>query len=244
MPRLGRLSFQAFFRGIIQSRTRMVLGGRGTGEQRAMKSKDNPHDICTWREDAGCARCSIRGALKCRHSWGDLLAFILLTMTWFMPAGFGMYAAGFGWWIVVWVCFALFFFNVWETKILCSHCPYYARSGNTLVCIANHGCLKLWEYNPAPMNRSEKAQFLVAVTVLVGAPFPFLVLGEQWTMLILSVVGTGACLLNMQRNVCSKCVNFSCPANRVPKHVVDVYLSKNPVMRDAWRQAGYRIDDE
>jgi len=180
--------------------------------------------------------------VKCRHSWGDLAAFALLTMTWFLPAGFGMYAADFGWWIVAWLCFALFFFNVWETKILCSHCPYYACSGKTLVCIANHGCIKLWKYNPAPMSRFEKVQFLFAVLVLVGLPLPFLVLGGQWSMLILTVVGIGAGVVNMQRNVCSKCVNFSCPANRVPKQVVDGYLVQNPIMLDAWLKAGYRLD--
>lgn len=207
-----------------------------------MNSEVNPHDLCTWKEQSECSDCTIRGRVKCRHSWSDLIGFVLLTMTGFLPAGMGMYVAGYGWWIVAWVAFALFFFNVWETKILCSHCPYYAREGKTLVCLANHGCLKLWEYNPAPLSRFEKAQFLFAAAVLVGWPFPFLVIGGQWMLLTLALVGMAASVVNMQRNVCSQCVNFSCPANRVSKGVVDSYLVRNPVMLDAWLKSGYRLD--
>ena len=38
---------------------------------------------------------------------------------------------------------------------------------------------------------------------------------------------------------CSKCPNFSCPLNWVPKNNVDEYLKKNPVMRKAWEENGY-----
>lgn len=41
---------------------------------------------------------------------------------------------------------------------------------------------------------------------------------------------------------CPTCVNFSCPLNSVPKSVVDAYLSKNPVMRNAWEKVGYTLD--
>lgn len=206
-----------------------------------MTPGENPHGLCTWRDSSSCADCNIQGLLKCRHSYGDLLAFFLLSMTAILPAGIGMYLAGYVWFVVAWALFAVFFFNVWETKILCSHCPYYAKSGKTLVCIANHGCLKLWEYSPAPMSRFEKAQFVFAVIVLAGMPFPFLILGAQWLMLTLTCVGMASWYVMMRRNVCSACVNFSCPLNKVPKNVVDCYLERNPAMRNAWEKAGYRL---
>jgi len=204
--------------------------------------KNNPHDLCTWRDASSCADCTTQGLLKCRHSWADLLAFALLSFTGFLPAAIGMYQAGYGEWIVAWIGFALFFFNVWETKILCSHCPYYALEGKTLVCLANHGCLKLWKYNPAPMNRFEKVQFVFAAVILVGVPLPFLIFGGQWTMLTLTLLGMSAWIVNVQRNVCSACVNFSCPLNKVPKQTVDAYLIRNPVMLEAWLKSGYRLD--
>lgn len=206
------------------------------------EEKHNPHNICTWRGASDCEGCDIHGLVKCRHNWSDLLAFVLLSFTGFLPAGIGMYNAGYGWWLLGWIGFALFFFNLWETKILCSHCPFYATEGITLACIANHGCLKPWKYNPAPMSRFEKIQFLFAALVLTGTPFPFLIMGKQWLMLALALVGMSAWILNLRRNVCSRCINFSCPVNLVPKHVVDAYLVHNPVMMDAWISKGYRIN--
>lgn len=71
---------------------------------------------------------------------------------------------------------------------------------------------------------------------------PVLVAGGQWAMLMLTGVGMSACIINMQRNVCSKCVNFSCPLNPAPKQFVDDYLAQNPMLPDAWLKAGYRLD--
>ena len=33
---------------------------------------------------------------------------------------------------------------------------------------------------------------------------------------------------------CSKCINFSCAFNKVPKELVDEYLKRNPVIKNAW----------
>jgi len=52
--------------------------------------------------------------------------------------------------LIAYIGFMFFFFNIIETWLLCRHCPYYARS------LANHGCIKLWDYNPAPMSGREK----------------------------------------------------------------------------------------
>lgn len=111
-----------------------------------------------------------RGMLNCRHDWGDLITFALLSMTGFLPAGLGRYAAGYGWWLAG-GGFALCFFNVWETMILCSHCPFYARKGKTLACLANHGCIKLWKYNPAPMSCFEKRSVFICSFSIGGVAF-------------------------------------------------------------------------
>lgn len=44
-----------------------------------------------------------------------------------------------------------------------------------------------------------------------------------------------------QKYTCSKCINFSCLLNRVPKEVVDEYLKRNPIMRKAWKENGWQI---
>jgi len=45
----------------------------------------------------------------------------------------------------------------------------------------------------------------------------------------------------LRRKVCIKCVNFSCPLNKVPKNLVDSYLEKNPIMKEAWEASGYKL---
>ena len=45
----------------------------------------------------------------------------------------------------------------------------------------------------------------------------------------------------LTNHFCSKCVNFSCPGNTVPKPIVDKYLAKNPLMREAWERSGYKL---
>jgi hypothetical protein len=46
----------------------------------------------------------------------------------------------------------------------------------------------------------------------------------------------------IHHNYCTRCANFSCPLNRVPKDIVDAYLTQSPVMRQAWEQSGYRLE--
>jgi hypothetical protein len=41
---------------------------------------------------------------------------------------------------------------------------------------------------------------------------------------------------------CLKCVNFSCSLNTVSKPVIDEYVKKNPVMKEAWIKSGYKIE--
>lgn len=41
---------------------------------------------------------------------------------------------------------------------------------------------------------------------------------------------------------CSKCFNFSCPLNNQPRWVIDEFLKRNPVMRNAWKKKGWQIE--
>ena len=36
---------------------------------------------------------------------------------------------------------------------------------------------------------------------------------------------------------CSRCINFSCPFNKVPQNLVDEYLNRNPILKDAWKKS-------
>lgn len=204
---------------------------------------NNPYDICTWRPVSECEGCPLGERLKCRFRRGDLLHFMAMFGGFVFPVVIGVIGGGYGWWLLGWFAFWMLFFQIWEIRILCSHCPYYAEEGHTLHCIANYGSLKLWKYHPEPMSKSEKAQLFVGFAILVGYPFPLLLLGRQWAFAFLAAWGAFLFFWTLHKYTCSRCVNFSCPLNSVPKEVVNEYLRRNPVMRQAWETSNRQIDE-
>jgi hypothetical protein len=204
------------------------------------KQTSNPYDLCTWQSISECKNCSIAGRLKCRFNPGDLLHFLVLFLSFLFPALIGMMLSGYWLYILGWMGLAIIFFGFWEIRILCSHCPYYAEKGITLHCIANYGCPKFWKYHPEPISNSEKIQLVIGFIIIGGYPFPFLILSEQFILLLLTAWGLIMFFWTLQKYTCSKCVNFSCLLNRVPKEVVDEYLKRNPVMRKAWEEKGWQ----
>ena len=184
---------------------------------------DNPNGICTSGHESNCTGCIISGKLKCRFSASEWLKFLFLFAVFLVPGLIGMIRGGYsnqiGWMFVFWI----FFFGFWEIKILCSHCPFYAKEGFGLECIANFGCPKFWKYNPAPINRWEKFQLVVGFGILFGYPIYFSIIGEQYLWAGLTVLGTIVFFVVLGINTFSKCVYFSCLFNRAPKEVVDAY---------------------
>jgi len=206
------------------------------------KKENNPHNICLANPESECINCTLPELLICRFDRGALVRFFISFMTFGIPAILGIILGGYGWFLVGWFVFWVIFFEFWEIRILCSHCPFYAEEGKTLRCIANYGSYKAWKYHPEPMNKSEKAQLLIGFAFLGGYPIFFLILGMQWIFLVLALIGLAFFFIRLLITTCPKCVNFSCPLNRVPKNVVDAYLKKNTVMREAWEKKGYKID--
>ncbi|OGO15153.1 MAG: hypothetical protein A2Z14_18235 [Chloroflexi bacterium RBG_16_48_8] len=202
----------------------------------------NPFQICTWQNMTECGVCSIETNLNCRFDWGDLAYFAAIFSPPAITAVIGMLLGGFGWYLLGWAGYAIFFFFVWEARILCCHCPFWAEESRVLHCLANYGVIKIWRYHPEPMSRSEQAQFLIGAGILVLYPLPFLILGEQYLLTVILLVGLISFWFSLKKHVCSHCVNFSCPLNGVPKSIVDVYLQRNPMMRLAWEARGYRLD--
>ncbi|UCG35969.1 MAG: hypothetical protein JSV64_04875 [Candidatus Bathyarchaeota archaeon] len=202
---------------------------------------NNPHNVCTWKPVSECKNCTIVGRLKCRCGSGDLLHFIGLFLSFLFPALIGIVLSGYSWSLLGWAGLAVIFFGFWEIRILCSHCPFYAEKGRVLHCIANYGCPKFWKYHPEPINNSEKIQLVIGFILICGYPFPFLILGRQFILSLLTAWGLILFFWTSQKYTCSKCVNFSCLLNRVPREVVDEYLKHNPAIRKAWEENGWQI---
>jgi len=202
---------------------------------------DESFSICSWRPVSECEDCAIAGRLKCRFNTGDLFRFVGLFLSFLAPALVGMILGGYGWYLLGWAGLGVIFFGFWEIRILCSHCPYYAEKGFALHCIANYGCPKFWRYRPEPISASEKIQLVIGFVMICSYPFPFLILGEQLILFVLTGAGLIVFFSALRKYTCTKCVNFSCLLNRVPKEVVDEYLKRNPSMRKAWEENGWEI---
>lgn len=224
----------------------------------------NNQTICTWDDKADCSNCSINGELACKWDKKILENFHLIIWAAIVPALFGMVIIGFmtsSWWILIsYIAFFLFMFGFLEIRFLCSHCPYYAEDGKILHCLGNHGSYKFWKYRPGPMNKLEKfmMRFLIATMFFI---IPLSALGygilhisinysEYGLITLLGMCGITAANLiasisglnTLKRFYCPNCVNFSCPLNKVPKHIIDAYLTKNQIMKNAWEKAGWKLN--
>ncbi len=205
----------------------------------------NPFNICIWKSKEECGDCKLKYDIHCEIHKKDTLMFGVSTFMFFIPSLAGMYFGGMGWWILAYFAYWIVFFELWENRILCSHCPFYAEDGgqgHTLHCYANYGLYKTWPYNPSPMSRSDKIQFIIALGIFIGFPLPFLIVSQQFIFLLLTFIGIGTWLVVLRFKICPRCLNFSCPLNQVPKRTVDEFLKRNPAMREAWEKAGYIIN--
>lgn len=224
-----------------------------------------PRALCSIDKTSNCNDCHIRNRLTCK--WDKKIKNCLAAVS--LPpifiALFGMVVVGkvtASWWpLIAYVVYLISMFTFFETRFLCSHCPYYLEEGKTLRCMGNHGSPKLWRYRPEPINRFEKFLMRFAIVAVIFFIFPLAVLGygvlylsshysTYGLMSLLGLIGiTLSALLSsiafmavLKTFFCSQCVNFSCTFNTVPKHVVDTYLNRNPVMKEAWKKSGYIID--
>lgn len=197
---------------------------------------------CTWQPPSLCQGCETSGKLMCRFDRKDMVNFFMIIFPFGVTAIAGTIQAGYGWYLFVWLAYSLFFFFVWEARVLCRHCPNWAEARSTLRCHANYGVIKIWKYQPEPMSRMEKVQFLAGAFLWISFPFPFLFLGQEYLLATIAAGAATSGVFLLRRNVCSRCINFSCPMNIVPKPLVDKYLKRNPQMQKAWEESGYCLD--
>jgi hypothetical protein len=216
---------------------------------------------CTWQMNSDCEACNIEGELNCKWKKSHLQYFWQIVIFLMIPSGFGFVLAGFivnNWYyLLIYIIFWFLFFGILEIRVLCSHCPYYQENdqGFILHCLANHGTIKIWKYRPEPLAFWEKISFLLGAGFFVFFPIIpeidillFYISSEQFIELFLVFGLIFITLLagfnfyyKLRKKICPKCVNFSCPLNSVEKTVVDSYLKRNVVMREAWEKTGYKM---
>ena len=228
------------------------------------KTAFSDEPCCTWKEDSDCEDCNLHGILDCKWEKKLLLRF-LYNMTpafIFIIAGtiWGAVKLNNWWWFGVIVgYYALFFIT--ETRILCSHCPYYSEEGKILHCLANHGFFKFSKYHPEPMNKTERILLQIGFVLFALVPisnqivniiiisldrgsYGYIYYVGIWILLGLTIITIIYAFYTLFTKICTICVNFSCPFNGVPEKIVDEYLRKNPTMMKAWMDCGYILDDD
>lgn len=210
-------------------------------------NEKNPCNICIWAEKTVCEDCSIKNKLQCHLDLKYSAMFGVTFFSFFIPAIIGIFKLGIGsilfyFGLGTWIVYLIIFFLFWEPQMLCSHCPYYAEGGtNILHCYANGGFFKTASFKPHPMSKFEQIQFVVGALLIGAIPFVFLIIGKQFLLLGISVLGFVIWLIVLKTQICTVCINFSCPFNSVPKEIVDEFLKNNPIMREAWKKSGYEL---
>lgn len=198
--------------------------------------------LCTAKPTTSCEGCALNGPLICRFETRDTFHFFMIFLPFFMTIFGGMIVSGYGWWLFGWLAYMLFFFFVWEGRVLCSHCPFWAKEELVLRCHANYGVIKIWRYRPEPMNRSEQIQFLVGALLLVTYPLFFLVIGREYLLASIGLASATSFGYLLRRSICSRCINFSCPLNNLPTNMRQAFFERNPRITRAWGQRGYRAE--
>ena len=189
---------------------------------------------CTAQSTAACRGCTLTGRLMCRYETRDTAHFFMIALPFFVTSIAGIIRSGHGGWLLGWLAYALFFFFVWEGRVLCSHCPYWAEEGRVLHCHANYGVIKLWKYHPGPMSRSEQAQFLIGALLLIVYPLAFLIVGQEYLLAVIGLTSATSATYLLRRNICTRCINFSCPLNGVDAATRMAFFARNPVIAQAW----------
>jgi MFS family permease len=218
----------------------------------------NPFNICTFNPDSNCNECKNQDKLDCKLDKNQQKVSMLVVFSSLVIGVFGLIITGLiisNWWILTfYIVFIILFFFVIEIRITCSHCPYYAQKSKHLDCPGNNIFLKIWKFHPEPMNRYEKVGSTMGF-VLIGAIPILSQLYSVWfflsnnpnTSLILVFGLIGVLLATILSflmfyslyllTFCSRCINFSCLFNKVPQYLIDEYLKRNPVIKEAWKKS-------
>ena len=205
-------------------------------------------EICIWKDKSECGDCQLSEDIFCHPQLKYMLFFALPLLLAIIPVTLGMAFSSFDplmkfFFFFGWIAYAFFFFFILESYVICNHCPYYANeSQRVLHCTIDKGKLKTGKYNPGPTTTAERFAFAIGALILIGYPVPFLIIGGLIIPLIFLIVGAIAWLVSIQLKVCSDCINFACPLNRVSKSIRDEFLKRNPIIKSAWEEKGYKID--
>jgi hypothetical protein len=86
------------------------------------------------------------------------------------------------------------------------------------------------------MSIIEKTIFFVGFVIVWGYPLAFLIISKQLFLLVVYSMTTIGFFLTLINFMCSQCMNFACPLNRVDEKVRGQFFTKNPIVAKAWKK--------
>ena len=193
---------------------------------------EKPLSTCT---EKSCENCDVKTNVTCHFNARHLLAFLLTALPAFVLGGIGTFL--YAWWafVIFFVSMPLYF-GFLEIRVMCSHCPHYAEpETRTLTCWANYGSPKIWRYRPGPMSFWEKAVFIAGMLVVFFIPALFMILGGRFILMFVYLAYVIFGFIMLFTFLCTRCMNFACPFNRVKKDVRKKFFFHNPKVGDAWK---------
>jgi len=194
----------------------------------------NPKTPLSTCKEANCDKCGVKNKVTCHFTKEHLVKFLLIAFPAFIIGGIGVYL--YAWWaLLIFIASTPLYFGLLEIRVLCSHCPHYAEpSTKTLTCWANYGSPKVWKYRPGPMSFWEKLLFLAGMFVVFFTPVLFMTLGARYILLAIYLAYVIFGFVMLITFLCTKCMNFACPFNRVKDDVRDKFFKHNHIIRSAW----------
>ncbi len=215
----------------------------------------NPYNICTLDNNSNCDKCKNQNKLDCKLDKKQQKMSMLVVFSSVLIGIYGLIIFSLItsiWWVLIFylIFISLFFFAI-ETRLTCAHCPYYAENKRHLDCLGNNFFPKIWTYRPEPMKTYEKIGSFTGFVLISMIPILFQLYGI-WFYLsnnsdaqnILIYVLIGLLLTTILSfttfysmfllTFCPRCINLSCPFNKVPKELADEYLRRNPIIKEAW----------
>ena len=67
---------------------------------------------------------------------------------------------------------------------------------------------------------------------------------NQYLLLVIGVASAVSFGYLLWRNICIRCVNFSCPLNGVDPATRQAFFDRNPMIAQAWKMSGYHLDQK
>ena len=209
-------------------------------------------EICIKKSD--CSACDLGEKLLCRCHAKDVRVFVFSQLPYFFFSFVGMILVAFVtnvWWpILAYSVVGIAFLGPVEMWVLCRHCPQYAKDERMLHCIAPNPFPKLFSYSPDPLNVLENVVLVAFASYLLAFPsfaqaygvwflsthreFGHHYLSGLVGLNLATIVSATVFYIVLRSRFCSRCVNLSCPFNKVSEDVAAEFLEKNPIMKDAW----------